>query len=297
MTKELKSLLAGSALAPAVVSLTSVAQANDFRPYSLEFGGQQFEARLASYKCDIGDTESISTLRLVNCDSAELIEFEYDSVVQRLMRFKISPTDRKISSGVRAELRDFLTSSNGEEAWYRFATFLPETFPLEAKHRLVLTQWHEHIRDDREAIAIRPPLSHRLWDGRFVVTLWNAERLETHGPKGDGEILFEIPRIDRGVFYEFVYRIRWSAGDDGEIDAWLRRCPALSQDCDDGTAWQEIISYRGATGYGSDLVDFYYFKLGLYTVTDFDVPFIAYHRDYRSGATAESVGASDPVFR
>ncbi len=296
MSKRLTSILATSALVPAALSATCLAQSNAFDPFELEIGGQQFQARKASYKCGIGDSEILSTSRLVHCDSAELIEFEYQSVLQRLMKFKIDPADRQISAGVRAELRDLRESRNGDETWYRFATLLPEAFPLEAKHRLVLAQWHEHIRGDDKR-DMRPPLSHRLWNGRFVVTLWNNHRLETRGPRGDGEILFEIPRIERGFFHEFVYRINWSAGDDGRIVAWMRQCPSLSTNCEDGSPWRKVIRYEGSTGYDNDVIEGYYFKLGLYTVSDFDVPFTAYHRDYRSGQTAESVGAKAAVFK
>ncbi len=128
-----------------------------------------------------------------------------------------------------------------------------------------------------------------------MVTLWNNERIEKQGAKGDGEILFQIPEIERGVFHDFVYKIVWSADAGGEIRGWMRQCPLPDPDC--GLSWQEIVNYSGSTGYESDVVKGYYFKLGLYTVTDFDVAFTAYHKNYRIGANTSDIGVVGKIFQ
>ena len=247
-----------------------------------------------SIKCELGETEGVSKKRLVGCDSAQLIEVSHGDLSVRAVEFRINPKDKQISSGVRAELRDMHESVNGDETWYRFATLLPSDFPIEAKHRLVVSQWHERIFEGGE--SLRPPLSHRLWDGRFVVTLWNQDRVDERGIEGDGEILFEIPELKRGVFHEFVYKIKWSSDADGEILAWLRECALAEPNCPNGT-WKQIIRYKGSTGYDSDKAKSYYFKFGLYTVTDFDVPFTAFHKGYKRGASAAEVDAVDVVLQ
>lgn len=276
----------------ATLTFTGPAGAETF---DIEIEGEHFKATKRSFKCDLETPDWLSTRRLVNCDSAKLVEFQYKDVQKRVVKFTIDPFDDQISSGTRAELRDMHESENGDETWYRFATLLPRDFPLNAKHRLVLAQWHEHIRN--EGHHLRPPLSHRLWDGRFVVTLWNNRRVEQQGPKGDGEILFEIPRIEREVFYEFAYKVRWAGDDGGEIRAWMRQCPLLDVECSNGTLWQEIIRYRGSTGYDSEIINGYYFKLGLYTVSEFDTPFTAYHKNYRRGESAKAIGLSAAMFQ
>jgi len=98
------------------------------------------------------------------------------------------------------------------------------------------------------------------------------------------------------VFYDFIYKVKWSDDADGEIVGWMRQCPALNVECGGGTPWQQIIDYQGSTGYESEVVKSYYFKLGLYTVSDFDVPFMVYHKNYRTGDSAQEVGATDAVF-
>ncbi|MEM1044624.1 MAG: heparin lyase I family protein [Pseudomonadota bacterium] len=245
-----------------------------------------------SIKCEAGEIPNISTKRLAHCDSARVVEVTHDGVTEQAIKFTIRPFDKRISDGIRAELRDLHEAVNGEETWYRLSTLLPRDFAIDSPHRLVLAQWHERVRDGMD--SLRPPLSHRLWNGRFVVTLWNAERIEKNGIEGDGEILFDMPALERGVFYEHVYRIRWSASDDGAIDGWLRTCAPRPGPC--ASEWKKILTYRGATGYPDDQVAGYYFKFGLYTVTDFEVPFVAYHKGYKSGATAADVDADDPVF-
>lgn len=289
------SILTRSALALAVVPTVGFVDARASDYYDVQIGGKQFKAKATSFKCDLAAIEGVSTRRLLNCDSAKLLEFQYKDVQERVVKFRIDPFDDEISAGVRAELRDMYEAVNGEETWYRFATLMPDDFPLDSKHRLVLAQWHEHIRG--EGLDLRPPLSHRLWDGRFVVTLWNNRRVERQGPRGDGEILFEIPRIKRDMFYEFIYKVKWSGEDDGEIVAWMRECPVLNVECSNGTSWQEVIRYSGSTGYDSEVINGYYFKLGLYTVSEFDVPFTAYHKDYLRGGTAQAVGATGAIFK
>lgn len=251
-----------------------------------------------SVKCDIDPAsipKDISVKRLVDCNSAELIEIDLPGEKVRAIKFTISPEDKKISSGVRAELRDMHVAKNTDETWYRFSTLIPKDFPVGAKHRLVLAQWHERMREGHD--SLRPPLSHRLWDGRFVVTLWNDARIKELGTKkGDGEIIYSQPSLEKGVFHEYAYKIVWSPEEDGEIVGWKRECPPLDATCSAG-AWKETIRYSGSTGYFDEQVDGYYFKLGLYTVTEFDVPFTAYHKGYGSGASAADVGLTDPVFK
>lgn len=252
----------------------------------VSIGGTTLELTRTSIKCETDETPDISTKRLVDCDSATLIDITSEDGEQRAVRFHIDPFDEEISSGVRAELRDLSEAKNGETTWYRFATMLPPDFPVDSAHRLVLSQWHERMHEGLP--SLRPPLSHRLWNGRFVVALWNHERILAQGDKGDGEILFEIPRLALGVFHEFVYKITWSAGDDGEIHGWMRQCPAISSRCE--SAFSTFLHHVGQTGYPDDQVIGYYFKLGLYTVSEFDKPMTAFHGGYRSGPDAASVG-------
>lgn len=284
-TRQIKTLLPSIALVCGFVIEPATALDNE-----IIIDSQPVSMTKQSIKCDVDEIENISTRRLVHCDSAKLVELRYKDISKSAVKFTIAPFDDEISKGVRAELRDMYEAKNGEVVWYRFSTLLEKDFPMASTHRLVLAQWHERTQDG--VGSLRPPLSHRLWNGQFVITLWNQDRIDAQGPTGDGEVLFEQSDFELGVFHEFVYKLRWSASEDGEITGWTRKCPVLETTCP-GENWQQIVKHKGSTGYDNEKVKSYYFKLGLYTVTEFDVPFTAYHRDYRIGANAEDIGIAD----
>lgn len=258
----------------------------------IESSTKKDQLRELSVKCDLPAIPEISTKRLSGCGSATLLQDGDEDLRRSTVLFRINPTDAKISDGNRAELRHLHEAVNGEEIWYRISTKLPVGFPIENKHRLVLSQWHERTNEGER--SLRPPLSHRLWDGRFVVTLWNQDRIDRLGIEGDGEILFEIPKFEIGVYYDFVYKFVWSPGKDGQIVGWMRKCETEQATCENAP-WEKIIQYQGPNGY-DDIVG-YYFKYGLYTVSEFDTTFTAYHRDYRAGPSAQEIGLTDPEFQ
>lgn len=291
-----KTLLAVSALGfGAVIAGALVAAAMVTAPHTdLKTGRAGLETdatRILSVKCDMGAIPNISKKRLADCDSATLFQRADEDITDSVVLFHIDPDDKKISNGNRAELRDMYEAVNGEEIWYRISTKLPSDFPIDEQHRLVLSQWHE--RTPEGAPSLRPPLSHRLWNGRFVVTLWNQDRIDRQGIEGDGEILFEMPEIELGVYYDFIYKTVWSSGNTGQIVGWMRKCSQTGDTCED-SPWREIIRNDGPNGYPGVLG--YYFKYGLYTVSEFDTAFMAYHKDYQAGANASAIGVTDPVF-
>lgn len=278
-------VIAGALVAAAMVTATHTT--NEADPVRVRADATQ----AFSIKCDIGAIPNISKKRLADCDSATWFKQADEAVTDSVVLFHIDPEDKKISNGNRAELRDMYEAVNGEEIWYRISTKLPSDFPIDEQHRLVLSQWHE--RTPEGAPSLRPPLSHRLWNGRFVVTLWNQDRIDRLGIEGDGEILFELPEIELGVYYDFIYKTVWSPDKTGQIIGWMRKCSQASDTCEDNP-WREIIRNEGPNGYPGVLG--YYFKYGLYTVSEFDTAFMAYHKDYQAGADARSIGATDPVF-
>jgi len=292
-TKTLLAVLAinfGTVTAGALVAAaTETAQHNNNEAHPV--GDRKGTTQALSVKCDTDAIPNISKKRLAGCKSATWFQQSGESVTESVVLFHIDPKDKKISDGNRAELRDLYEAVNGEEIWYRISTKLPSDFPIDAKHRLVLSQWHERTAEG--APSLRPPLSHRLWNGRFVVTLWNQDRIDRQGLEGDGEILFEIPKIELGVYYDFVYKAVWSPDDTGQIIGWMRKCSDSGDACEK-TPWQEIVRHEGPSGYPG--VIGYYFKYGLYTVREFDTAFTAYHKDYQAGANAEAIGATDPIF-
>ncbi|MEM9632872.1 MAG: heparin lyase I family protein [Pseudomonadota bacterium] len=263
----------------------------------IELDGNMVAVEERSIKCD-GKPDDfpdyISTERLVNCDSGKIVTFVDRPDLGRMIQFTIKPGDKQLFDGTRAELADTRISTNGEEAWYRISTLVPDDFPIGSPHRLVLAQWHE--LDQPGKPFHRPPLSHRLWGKRFAVELFNKQIIEKLGDEHDGEILFMAPQLEPGVLHEFVYKIGWAPDETGEIKAWRRKCDVLKPD-DCKAEWSSFIQYNGSTGYENDAIKGYYFKFGLYTTTKFDTAFTAYHAGYRRGNTATDLGLHDPVFK
>ncbi|MCV0427914.1 MAG: polysaccharide lyase [Roseibium sp.] len=236
----------------------------------------------------------INTERLVNCGSGKIVTFADYPNLERLLQFTIKPDDKKLFGGNRAELADTRISKNGEEAWYRISTLIPEDFPVNSQHRLVLAQWHE--LDQPGKPFHRPPLSHRLWNKEFAVELFNKQIIAKLGDEHDGQILYTAPELEPGVFHDYAYKIIWAPDDRGEIHAWHRKCDVLDpSECN--SDWVEFIDYKGSTGYDNAAVQGYYFKFGLYTTTKFDTTFTAYHSAYSSGKTPADIGLMDPMFK
>ncbi|MES0808278.1 heparin lyase I family protein [Roseibium sp. SCPC15] len=263
----------------------------------IEIDGKMLVVEERSIKCD-GKSDDfpdyISTERLVNCDSGKIVTFDGKPDLGRLIQFTIKPGDKKLFGGTRAELADTRIVKNGEEAWYRISTLIPNDFPIDSPHRLVLAQWHE--LDQPGKPFHRPPLSHRLWGKKFAVELFNRQIIEKLGDEHDGEILYSAPQLEPGLLHEFVYKIGWAPDESGAIQAWRRKCDELKPD--DCTAeWTQFIQYKGSTGYENDAIQGYYFKFGLYTTTKFEAAFTAYHTGYRSGKSAADLGLNDPLFK
>ena len=203
-------------------------------------------------------------------------------------RCTISPSDEKISDGVRAEIRMPHRAVNGEERWYRFATLVPENFPVEDGNRVVLSQWHERMPPG--VACRRPPLAHRLYGEDLLVALWSEDLIEQCGSTGPGQILVCDRRIRRGVFHEFIYRIAWFPDSRGRATGWRRiatGCAATG--CAAG--WRRFVDHRGAIGYPA--AQAYYFKMGIYTTHPFARGMTVHHRDFADGPTAASVGVAE----
>jgi hypothetical protein len=89
---------------------------------------------------------------------------------------------------------------------------------------------------------------------------------------GTGRVLYEQKDFPKGVWHDFVYRVRWTYRSDGLVEGWL-----------DG---KRIIDYRGPVGYNDS--DGPYFKFGLYHHGG-EKPFVVYHDEYRRGFSREDV--------
>jgi hypothetical protein len=185
-------------------------------------------------------------------------------------RFELRAGD-DTGDGVRAELKERYLAPFGRDVWYSFSTLIPEDFPIVEKST-VITQWHAS-EDPGEDVAGRSPvLAHRYGGGTFVVDIRYSSRKLQRANDGERRVLYEQKTFPKGVWHDFLYRIRWSHGPDGLVEGWLDGKP--------------IIDYKGPVGYNDR--DGPYFKFGLYH-HDGAGPFVIYHDDYRRGFRREDV--------
>ncbi len=220
---------------------------------------------------EVGSFAGWSTKRLVAAYSAD-VETQRVRTGRYAARFELRHGDR-VSEGWRAELRDPYNALYDRDTWYGFSTYLPLDYPEDHDYSCVLAQWH-----DQAAVGEgsgKPPIAHRIKAGRFYVTT-EASPTATTNPLDKG-VPYETMRAIKGVWHDFVYRVRWSRSDDAEIEMWK-----------DG---ERIFGYRGPLGY-ADETKGPYFKFGMYCGEDVRQPHVVYHDNYGRGLSYQDVDPS-----
>jgi len=178
--------------------------------------------------------------------------------------------------GYRAEVHELLyfVAPIGSEQWYGFSTFLPPDWP-DLDNRTGISQWH--ATPDVGEIWRSPPLALRHTAGQLTVTgRTSPVPIQT---ENDGEVLelYTHPGVlEKGVWHDWVFRVRWSWEPDGLVQAWL----------DDA----QVIDYEGPIGY-NDFMGVW-FKWGIYR-DDHPVTQVIYHDEYRRGDRYEAVDPGD----
>lgn len=178
--------------------------------------------------------------------------------------------------GYRAEVHDILNyiAPAGSENWYSFSTMIPQDWPdLDAG--VVITQWHATPDLADGEVWRSPPLAIRYSGTRLWVTArHSAEKIQTAND-GTSVDLYDHPgEFTKGVWHDWVFRVRWDHGDGGIVDAWL-----------DG---DRAISYRGPIGYNDDFG--VWFKIGLYRGREeHPETLVIHHDEYRRSDTCEGI--------
>jgi hypothetical protein len=124
----------------------------------------------------------------------------------------------------------------GQDYWYQFSFYLPEDFPME-NNRLVIGQW-------KQVGAKSPLIAQRISKGHFQITTATDGRGK--------EIAYSDAKDIRhltGKWIDMLYRINYSAGDDGRLQVWMNK--------------EKIVDQIRQLGNPGD-VEKVYFKFGLY---------------------------------
>jgi hypothetical protein len=161
----------------------------------------------------------------------------------------------------RAELDSGYFPFLGHDAWYGFSFLLPEAFPI-VDDRLILSS----CKQRNVATAL---IAQRYRNGRHELTVW-----EPGSDTGENRH-YPLPQIKFGVWYDMVFHVRYSAGEDGLVEVWV-----------DGKL---AASHKGATA-AKDGENNFYNKIGLYR-DRWKASMTAYFDNYTLG---DSFAAVDP---
>lgn len=173
------------------------------------------------------------------------IQITYDeALAQNVARFNWKPGDRA-HNGFRAELSDAIYPPSDTLIYYRYSLFIPETFTIEEKKYVLITQWHT------PGSKHKPPLALRLRHTNCLdITLNHKDTGTDFSALGSGQILFgQVEDIKRGVWNDFEYLINWTGAENGSIEMKINQ--------------QTVGTYSGKTNY-SDQTTAPYFKYGIY---------------------------------
>lgn len=104
-------------------------------------------------------------------------------------RYEVRPEDSIGDTSPRAEVGEFLGEKEGEERWYRWYTYFPESFPTNFPNGFItFTQWR--AVDESEEYS-----SFMVWGERLELrregTRWST-------------------KLTKGVWHKFVYHVKWS---------------------------------------------------------------------------------------
>jgi hypothetical protein len=116
-------------------------------------------------------------------------------------RFEVGPRDRIGDTAPRAELVKLTNEREGDERWYRWSTFFPESFPTGNPHAFVTwTQWRASDESDSHS-------NFMLW-GDELQLRFNGIRWRE--------------RLQKGVWHDVVYHVKWSSDPRiGFIELWF----------------------------------------------------------------------------
>lgn len=136
----------------------------------------------------------------------------------------------------------------GGEYWYAFSVYLPSDYATDNIWEIV-AQWHNVPDQSRgEATDLNPPLSLNSSNGEWMIsTIWDT-RPVTLKASYEGKERFYLGPYKKGVWTDWVFRVKWSPFSDGLLQVWQ-----------DG---EKVVDKKGGIAF-NDIAGTY-FKMGIY---------------------------------
>lgn len=150
--------------------------------------------------------------------------------------------------------------SAGQTVWYGFSVGLPAGWVNDGPHADIVFQW-KNIRDAGEQHK-NPDIFLCVKRDTFALRINSDARRISTGSSPTREQIILVPRIDfeRGGWHDFVFRIRWSFGADGELDAYHGAAGILHAPT--ASTLRRVATHRGANMHNDNLAG--YLKWGIY---------------------------------
>jgi len=165
------------------------------------------------------------------------------------LRLHTEPGDNDVASSGTMERDDLWLSQDasdgyeGEESWWAHSVLFPNDFTAPTWESYVVFDFHNtgpgpwqanfHVAVERQADVTQPGLLSLIGYGGVN--------------SGDGPFNAVLGQVQKNVWYDFVYHVRWSSGADGFFDAWVNG--------------KQILAHEGPTLYAGQGV---YMKLANY---------------------------------
>src|SRR5262245_17476234 len=129
------------------------------------------------------------------------------------LRLRTEPDDTKIAGSGDMERADVYLSQEetgcyeGREQWWEHSILFP--------HDLVFPTWQMYVLFDFHHTGHRGQANFHVnfANGQLIFRGYGGEHVD------DGEYVAPIGPVVKNVWYNFVYHVKWSSGNDGFMDA------------------------------------------------------------------------------
>ncbi len=187
-------------------------------------------------------------------------------------RYEVQPGDNNVSGSGMGERTEALISGQptgageGVEQFWAWSTYFPEDFDSPAGAWNVFTQFHHDGTTGQSNI-------HFELKDKTTIGLRVMGGSVTAPVRRD----FTLANLQRGKWYDFVFRVKWSSSGSGFVEAWV-----------DGSRVLPLVSTP--TLYSGQNV---YLKQGYYRAA-YDKTTVIYHDGMRRGTSYAEVAAEFP---
>lgn len=196
------------------------------------------------------------------------------------------PGDNNIAGSGEMERCDLMLSQElsdgyeGHEAWWAHSIYLPDNWQAPTWHSYVLFDFHNTTPGPGQANMMVNFRRRGDADPGILQFSEYGGDVNTAGHYA-ADIGTEAVPVEKNIYYNFLYHVRWSSSSDGFFDAWVNGVRKLSHQGPTLYAGQGV--YLKLANYHNPVCDPYPTCIGTHSASS------VIHERIRRGATRESV--------